>query len=217
MISCSQRIQEILDWVHGNVIADIGCDHAYVVCNAILSSKARKGYACDVALGPLENAKKTILENHLENQIQCCLLDGIQGLSNDVDQIVIAGMGGKLIMDILSKGQLYPELRLLLSCHKDEYALRQYLMEHSIHIVREKVIYDHGHYYPVMDCIVKDARQDMNEACLYFGKNVVYNTIYEQFLDFEEKKYQAILTKVKKDEFVKKLKYIKEIRNQRIS
>lgn len=217
MIPCSKRIQEILDWVQGDVIADIGCDHAYVVCNAILSSKAKKGYACDVALGPLENAKKTILENHLENQVTCCLLDGIQGLCTDVDQIIIAGMGGKLIIDILSKGHLYKNLRLLLSCHKDEYALRQYLMENNIHILREKIVQDHGHYYPIMDCLVQDTRQYMSEASLYFGKNMINDLSYEQYLDFEEKKYKEILAKVNKDEFEKKLEYIKEIRTQRIS
>ena len=146
MIPCSNRIQEILEWVNGECIADIGCDHAYVVCNAILNHQSKKGYACDVAQGPLDNAKKTIEENHLSDFVSCRLLDGIQGLESDVDQIIICGMGGKLIIDILSKGNLYRGLRLLLSCHKDDFALRKYLHDHHIHIVREKMIYDHGHY-----------------------------------------------------------------------
>ena len=97
MIPCSNRIQEILEWVNGECIADIGCDHAYVVCNAILNHQSKKGYACDVAQGPLDNAKKTIEENHLSDFVSCRLLDGIQGLESDVDQIIICGMGGKLI------------------------------------------------------------------------------------------------------------------------
>lgn len=138
MIPCSNRIQEILEWVNGECIADIGCDHAYVVCNAILNHQSKKGYACDVAQGPLDNAKKTIEENHLSDLVSCRLLDGIQGLESDVDQIIICGMGGKLIIDILSKGNLYRGLRLLLSCHKDDFALRKYLHDHHIHIVKEK-------------------------------------------------------------------------------
>ena len=67
MIPCSNRIQEILEWVNGDCIADIGCDHAYVVCNAILNHQSKKGYACDVAQGPLDNAKKTIVANNLED------------------------------------------------------------------------------------------------------------------------------------------------------
>ena len=92
MIPCSNRIQEILEWVNGECIADIGCDHAYVVCNAILNHQSKKGYACDVAQGPLDNAKKTIVANHLEDFVSCCLLDGIQGLAIDVDQIIICGI-----------------------------------------------------------------------------------------------------------------------------
>ena len=42
MIPCSNRIQEILEWVNGDCIADIGCDHAYVVCNAILNHQSKK-------------------------------------------------------------------------------------------------------------------------------------------------------------------------------
>ena len=87
MIPCSNRIQEILEWVNGECIADIGCDHAYVVCNAILNHQSKKGYACDVAQGPLDNAKKTIEENHLSDLVSCRLLDGIQGLESDVDYL----------------------------------------------------------------------------------------------------------------------------------
>ncbi len=217
MIPCSNRIHEIIEWVHGEVIADIGCDHAYVVCNAILNGQSKKGYACDVALGPLENAKKTIEEHQLTNQVSCCLLDGIQGLNEDVDQIIICGMGGKLIIDILSKGTLHPGLHLLLSSHKDDYALRKYLMENHIHIIREKMIYDNNHYYPILDCIVDMSEQMIDEAHLHFGMNMVDSLTYQNYLDFEENKYKNILSKVKKTEFLEKLDYIKEIRTQRIS
>ena len=217
MIPCSSRIQEILEWVNGNCIADIGCDHAYVVCNAILNKQSKKGYACDVAQGPLDNAKKTIEENHLSDFVSCRLLDGIQGLNEDVDQIIICGMGGKLIIDILSKGNLYPGLRLLLSSHKDDFALREYLRDHNIHIVREKMIYDHGHYYPILDCVVKDHIQDISTSQLHFGMNMKMDSTYLSYLDFEENKYKNILSKVNKPEFLEKIEYIKEIRTQRIS
>lgn len=217
MIPCSLRIQEILEWVNGDVIADIGCDHAYVSVNAILNRQSKKAYACDVAKGPLENAKKTILENHVENKVTCCLMNGIQGLSQDVNQIIITGMGGKLIIDILEHGHIYTGLRFLLSCHKDSFALREYLMQHNIHILREKVIFDKDHYYPVMDCVVKDTSQVLTKAQLMYGYHVLENAIYDAYLDSELCKYQNLLEKVHKQEFFEQIEYIKEIRNQRIS
>lgn len=217
MIPCSNRIQEILEWVNGDCIADIGCDHAYVVCNAILNHQSKKGYACDVAQGPLDNAKKTIEDNELSDFVSCRLLDGIQGLNEDVDQIIICGMGAKLIIDILSKGNLHSGLRFLLSSHKDDFILREYLRDHNIHIVREKMIYDNGHYYPILDCVVKDYIQDISSAQLHFGMNMKMDSTYLSYLDFEENKYKNILSKVNKPEFLEKIEYIKEIRTQRIS
>ena len=170
-----------------------------------------------MAQGPLDNAKKTIEENHLSDLVSCRLLDGIQGLESDVDQIIICGMGGKLIIDILSKGNLYRGLRLLLSCHKDDFALRKYLHDHHIHIVREKMIYDHGHYYPILDCVCEDKEQEVSTSQLYFGVNILIDETYAAYLDFEENKYKNILSKVNKPEFIEKIEYIKEIRTQRIS
>ena len=217
MIPCSNRIQKILSWVNGDVIADIGCDHAYVSVNAILNGQSKKAYACDIGLGPLKNAKKTIVDYHVKDKVIPCLLDGIQGLNKDVNQIIICGMGGKLIRDILIHGDLDKGVRLLLSCHKDEHALRSYLRENKIHIVKERMIHDGNHFYPLMDCIVEDTMQNLDEAELYFGKNMIINQEYKDYLDYVEDKCLKILEHVQKEECLKKIGFIKEIRIQRIS
>lgn len=217
MISTSNRIKEILDWVNGPVIADIGCDHAYVCVNAILQNKATKAYACDVASGPLENAKSTIHEYHVEDKVLPCLLNGIHGLNSDVNQIIICGMGGKLIIDILDNGNVLLNQRLLLSPHKDSYALREYLMNHEFKIVREKMVKDGNHFYPILDCIKTKGCYCANEASLYFGINMIQNDVYNQYLDFEESKIRGILTHASVLELEKKLDFIKKLRNQSIS
>ncbi len=177
MIHTSTRLNEILEWIKGPIIADIGCDHAYVSVNAILENKAIKAYACDIALGPLNNAKSTIKEYHVENQVIPCLLDGIQGLNDGVNQILICGMGGKLIIDILDKGNVIENQRLLLSPHKDAYALRKYLLEHQYKIVREKMVKDGNHFYPILDCLKSDKIQSADEILLCFGINMLQNEI----------------------------------------
>ena len=48
--------------------------------------------------------RKPLEDNELSDFVSCRLLDGIQGLNEDVDQIIICGMGAKLIIDILQKG-----------------------------------------------------------------------------------------------------------------
>ena len=90
-------------------------------------------------------------------------------------------------------------------------------MENNIHIVREKMIYDNNHYYPILDCVVDTTVQNISEAHLRFGMNMLRNDTYQDYLDFEENKYRNILSKVLKPEFLEKIEYIKEIRTQRIS
>lgn len=217
MIPTSSRLTEILEWVNGPVIADIGCDHAYVCVNAILRQKANKAYACDVALGPLNNAKSTIEEYHVENQVIPCLLDGIQGLNKDVNQIIICGMGGKLIIDILDKGDIQENQRLLLSPHKDVYALRKYLLEHQYEIVREKMIKDGNHFYPILDCLKINTCLLADDISLCFGVHMIQNETFDEYLAFEEKKYKDILKKAKVSHIEEKINYIQKLRNQRIS
>ena len=73
----SKRLMAIVDWIEGSCLADIGCDHAYVACQAVLEHRVVKAYACDIAQGPLDNARQTIQSNHLENQVFCLLTDGM--------------------------------------------------------------------------------------------------------------------------------------------
>lgn len=218
MVPCSKRIRTLLEWVKGPCIADIGCDHAYVAVNSILLHKAEKAYACDVAFGPLENAKKTIMDNEVSDYVIPCLMDGICGLQEDVDQIIIAGMGGKLIISILEKGNMVSGQRLLLSPHKDVEALRLYLSQNHILIQRERMVFDGNHYYPILDCIFDDSKsQGLSSKELNLGKNMVMDPCYFDFLTYLENKYQKILKQVHRDDLIQIIEWIKEIRIQSIS
>lgn len=149
MINLSKRLNALEEWIDQDVIADIGCDHGYLACHAILSGKAKKAYACDVARGPLENAKKTVCENGLEKKVECRLQNGLQTLPEGVDLAILAGMGGLNMIDILNHSP-YPVPHLLLSPHKDAGALRFTLKQKGYWIEKEKVIEEDGHFYPVI-------------------------------------------------------------------
>ena len=126
MIRRSLRLDAIYAWVDGNVVADIGCDHGYIPLWCV-QDKGIKAYACDVASKPLERARALFKQE--EADIPCLLMDGIEGLPGDVDQIVIAGMGGQLIEHILerSKARAMRLDSMILSPHKDVHLLRSYL------------------------------------------------------------------------------------------
>ena len=127
--------------------------------------------------------------------------------------------------DIFSKIDRLPGMRILansLICliDYDNYSYnKNSKIESSWFDIDEvpKMIYDHGHYYPILDCVCEDKEQEVSTSQLYFGVNMLIDETYAAYLDFEENKYKNILSKVNKPEFIEKIEYIKEIRTQRIS
>lgn len=192
MIPVSKRLQAIVDWIRGSVLADIGCDHGYVAASAILQNKVDQAFACDIAEGPLQNAMKTIEAYGLEDRMFCRLMNGMQGLDDSVDVVVIAGMGAKTIEEILDHGCL-ENRRFLLMPHKDAESLRQYLTTHFLFIVQERMIFDEGHYYPLMD-VRHDSlnKQELINAEFLYGKNMIHDETFEQFIDQEYVKWTRI-------------------------
>ena len=81
------------------VLADIGCDHGKLTRKVLLESRARKVIATDISEKCLSKARE--LNSDLDN-VQFCVGDGLQALGeNKADVIVISGMGGNTMMDIL--------------------------------------------------------------------------------------------------------------------
>lgn len=113
MIRLSGRLAALEDWIDCSVLADVGCDHGYLCCQAVLDQKAQRAYACDIARLPLESARKTIAENGLGGQVLPVLSDGLQNVPEDAEQVVMAGMGGLNMVDILRQAKSLPPVLLL--------------------------------------------------------------------------------------------------------
>ncbi|MBB5183197.1 tRNA (adenine(22)-N(1))-methyltransferase [Catenisphaera adipataccumulans] len=208
----SRRLRKIVDWIDGSVLADIGCDHAYVAIAAVQEHRVNKAYACDIAPGPLQRAAENIRAQNLDGQIECRLQTGIEGLPEAVDIIVIAGMGGRTIQDILSKGQIR-EQTFLISPHNHAADLRMYLQAHGLHILREQLITEGNHAYPILEVKKKDTIQPMTAFEIEYGKNVCNREEFQTYLDRLEQKYKTLLKQVppeKNGELVQKLECLKK-------
>ena len=152
MVRLGKRLQCIHDLVDpGSVVADIGCDHALLSIALIESKRACFCYACDVAKGPLERAKAAIVQAGLEDVITPLLNDGICGLPQTIDTIIIAGMGGQLIAEILSRRVLeLGGVNLLLQPMTQAPYLRQWLCENRFAIRQERCAVAAGKAYAVI-------------------------------------------------------------------
>ena len=90
----------------GGILADIGTDHAYVPIALVQRQKIKGAIAMDINEGPLARAQEHIRAARLEKYIQTRLSDGAEALlPNEADSILIAGMGGELILHILTEGE----------------------------------------------------------------------------------------------------------------
>ena len=86
----------------GAAVADIGTDHAYIPIYLVLNGIAKRAVAMDLRTGPLERAKQNICSYRVENTVKTRLSDGLSELKEgEVDTVIIAGMGGILINEIL--------------------------------------------------------------------------------------------------------------------
>jgi len=81
-----------------NIVCDIGTDHAYIPIYLVMNKKCQRALACDVRKGPIGFAEKNIAEYGLSQYISTRIGYGLEPLEdNEVDVVVIAGMGGLLI------------------------------------------------------------------------------------------------------------------------
>lgn len=155
--SLSYRMHRVIDMVSHNAnqtIADVGCDHAYVSMYLVDSGFCSRSIAMDVRKGPLEIAKKNVYESGLQEKIDLRLSDGLDKLKKgEAQSIVIAGMGGNLIINILRAGidKLTDETELILQPQSDIYKVRQYLYkELNYIIIEEDMIIDENKFYTII-------------------------------------------------------------------
>ena len=95
----TDRLLKIANLVtKGKKIADIGTDHGYIPVYLLNKGYIDFAILADVNKGPLENAKSEVIHNNLTDKVDLRLGSGIEVLNeNEVDEVIIAGMGGILI------------------------------------------------------------------------------------------------------------------------
>lgn len=133
-------------------LADIGTDHGYVPVSLLLEGRVRRAVAADIGAPPLEHARRTAARYGVTDRIDFRLGDGLSVLRpGEAEAIVIAGMGGDAIADILSAApwSRAGPLLLLQPMSKAE-VLRAFLPEGGFAVLAERLVQDKGVLYPVL-------------------------------------------------------------------
>lgn len=136
--------------------ADIGTDHGYVAEMLLNENVCEKVIATDLNKGPLNRAIKHLTSVNLHEKCDFRLGSGLTVLKeNEADAIIIAGMGGELIADIIeaSKNIALQASQLILQPMTTGDKLRQYLYENGFKITDENIVKEFHHYYFVIKAV----------------------------------------------------------------
>jgi tRNA (adenine22-N1)-methyltransferase len=166
-LQLSKRLEEVVKCIPPNsIIADIGSDHAYLPCYAYLQGFIKKAIAGEVTDGPFQSAVQQVKRVGLEHVIDVRKGDGLEVISkNEVDCVIIAGMGGTLIRNILEEGKekLADVKRLVLQPNIGAKAVRQWLIDYSWEIKEEKILEEDGRIYEIIAAEPGDALKPYGE------------------------------------------------------
>ncbi len=148
------------------VLADIGSDHAYLPAHLVLTGKIERAIAGEVVDGPYQSAKKLVTASRLADKIDVRFGDGLEVIrpEDNVTDITICGMGGKLIRDILDRGRISGWLtgqeRLVLQPNVGEPLLRTWLTTHCYRIVHEEILEEDRKIYEII--VAEPAQENLS-------------------------------------------------------
>ena len=198
----SQRLSSVASMVTaGNCLADVGTDHGYVPIYLYERNIIPHAIAMDVNKGPLERATLHIAESGMKEAIETRLSDGLAALnSGEADSVVIAGMGGPLIIRILSA---YPETteslkELILQPQSEIPEVRIWLYENGYEIIEEHMVFEDGKYYPMFKAVKNPQAEKLSDLEYKFGKLSVLGEkdVLKAYLVREVANKQNILNKL---------------------
>ena len=157
----------------GSSIADIGTDHALLPIYLMQTGTASAAIASDINSEPLSRAKENAERFDMLDRLSLRLGSGLEKIApGEVDDIVIAGMGGDLISDILAAAEWVKDARyrLILQPMSKPERLRAWLWSNGFEITEETALIDNGRCYSVLLCGYTGENRDATLAQLYCGR-----------------------------------------------
>ena len=161
---------------HGSVAADIGSDHAYLPIYLVKEGICPSAIASDINEGPVNRAKINIAVSGLSKKITVLKSDGLdEAISLSPDDIIIAGMGGELIRDIINASEYVKnsDIRLILQPMTMPEVLREYLAKSGFNIIEETVCIAADKCYQIICAHFDGIKRKFDSITLLLGeKNI---------------------------------------------
>lgn len=214
MIKLSKRLLAIANLIDDNSkVADIGCDHGLVSIYLAMNKQNISIIASDINQNALDNAIKNINKYHLEDKIKVCLSNGLDNINDEIDTIIISGMGGHTIIDILTNNQekLNTVNNIIIQSNNDIEYVRRKIVKLGYYISKEELILDKNIYYTVI-LFTKGKKKYTNKE-YYFGP-ILLKENSKIFIEKNNKEYTKLVNiknNIPKRKLLIRLKILKEL------
>lgn len=204
----SERLITIASFINKDAfVMDVGADHGLLEKYLFENNKIKKMVAVENKEGPYN-----ILKNNLKGyDVTILYSDGIKDITDDINTIVIAGMGGNLICSILKndENKLENVDNIIVDAHTDIEIVRREICHLGYFIEKEKIVYENKKYYFVIK-FVKGSKQ-IDDLEYEFGVNIVKDKLFEQYRNDQINKLELILKHKNRKDISQKLERLKSL------
>lgn len=212
MIKLSKRLASIASNIDKeDKVVDIGCDHGYLSIYLKAVNGNKVVIATDINENALNMAKKNINKNSI--LIETRLGNGLDVIKhNEVDTIIISGMGCNTILNILKKNKLKYIKKIVIQSNTDIPLIRKYINKLAYTIKNEQLIIDKNIYYIIITFTKGKHKYTKKE--LYFGPILLKenNYLFNEKKAIELNKLEEILKKIPSKKIITKYKLKKLIK-----
>ncbi|MGC4430667.1 tRNA (adenine(22)-N(1))-methyltransferase TrmK [Streptococcus suis] len=182
----SKRLVTVADYVpQGARLADVGSDHAYLPLFLVEQGRIEFAVAGEVVQGPYQSALQNVELAGQSDKISVRLANGLAAVeqADQISTVTIAGMGGRLIADILEAGKdkLASVERLVLQPNNREDDVRRWLVAHDFQLVTEEILEENDKIYEIL--VAEKGKSDLTADQLRFGPYL----LEEQSATFQKK------------------------------
>ena len=204
----SDRLKEIGDFINqDDKVIDIGCDHALLDIYLCEKYDDIKVIASDIHEGSLNSAIQNVEKSGLKDRIDLRLGDGLTIVNaEEIDTVIISGMGFFTIKDILSNGPKMTNVKkIVVQSNTDVVKLRKFIIKLGFKIVREKLVKDNDIIYTIIEFNLGEEKYTYDE--IYFGPRILENKddLFYEYYSKKLLKYENLLLQIPKYEVRSKL------------
>lgn len=189
------RLQMIIDMVSEETIADIGTDHAYIPIKLLSTDKIKKAVATDKNKGPLDIARENVKKYELTDKVELRIGSGLEPIEKgECELIIIAGMGGKLIGDIIEDNlEKAKASKLLLQPMNAQAELRERLINRGFKITREELSVEGFKVYNAFCCEEGQGVMPEEKKFLHIPLELFGNKYYNMLIDKKIREFCKII------------------------